>query len=118
MNLHPSEIALLKDLALAKSSWVSATAEAIKAPREAFWVENNAAWSKLSEYLQCSEAKEAFVAVVSELISGVLHSTLVSLDGGSALAETTSLSIKDADGHVFKRCLHEFWPEYSHENHA
>ncbi len=118
MTLHPSEVALLKDLALAKASWVSAAADAIEAPKDSVWIENTEAWSRLSGYVQCPEAKEAFVAVVSELISGVLHSALVSLDGGSALAETTILSIQDADGHIFKRFLHEFWPEYDQENHA
>lgn len=118
MNLHPSEIALLKDLALAKSSWTSAAAEAIAAPEDAVWVENAEAWSKLSACVQAPEAKEAFIAVVSELLSGVLHSALVSLDGGSALADTTTLSVQDADGYQFERFLHEFWPEYGHDPRA
>lgn len=118
MNLHPSEIALLKDFALAKSSWVSAAEEAIATPEDVVWAEDAEAWSKLSECIQTPEAKEAFIAVVSELLSGVLHSALVSLDGGSELAETTTLSVQDADGHEFKRFLHEFWPEYSHAPHA
>lgn len=118
MNLHSSEIALLEDLALAKSSWTSAAAEAISNPQSAVWIENAEAWSKLSTCVQDSEAKEAFVAVVSELLSGLVHSTLVSLDGGTALAETTTLSIQDAEGYTFKRFLHEFWPEYDPDTHA
>lgn len=118
MNLHSSEIAFLKDLALAKSSWTSAAAEAISNPQSAVWIENAEAWSKLSACAQDPEAKEAFVAVVSELLSGLVHSALVSLDGGSALAETTTLSVQDADGYTFKRFLHEFWPEYAHDLHA
>jgi hypothetical protein len=48
---------------------------------------------------------------VSELLSRLTHSALVTLDGGSALAETTLLTISDKDGHEFKNFLHEFWPE-------
>jgi hypothetical protein len=109
MTLHPSEIALLKDLALARSSWTSAAAEGLSNPN-AIWIENQEAWSTLSACLQREGSTEAFTAVVSELLSGLIHSVLVSFDGGTALAETTILKIEDEEGHEFKRFLHEFWP--------
>ena len=61
--------------------------------------------------LTTPEAKAAFITAVSELLSGLTHSTLVTLDGGSALAETTLLTIRDTGGHEFVDFLHESWPE-------
>lgn len=112
MKPHPSEIAFLLDLASAKDSWKAAAAEGIADP-SAVWIENTDAWSKLSESLKQAGAVEAFVEVASELMSGLLHSVLVSLDGGTSLAETTLISLRDEKGHEFRRFLHEFWPEYS-----
>ncbi|RVT84905.1 hypothetical protein [Inhella crocodyli] len=112
MKLHPSEIAFLLDLAAAKASWKAAAAAGISNP-SAVWIENANAWSKLSECLKQAGATENFVEVVSELMSGLLHSVLVSLDGGTSLAETTLISLRDEEGHEFKRFLHEFWPEYA-----
>ena len=113
MKLHPSEVALLQDLATAKNWWKSAAAEGISEPRAAQWIESTEAWSKLSECVAKAGANEAFVDVVSELLSGLIHSVLVSLDGGTSLAETTLITLQDEEGYEFKRFLHEFWPEYA-----
>jgi hypothetical protein len=118
MDLHPSEVALLRDLALAKSSWTSAASEAISNPQAERWIENEQAWSKLSSLLRDSDSHDAFVAVVSELLSGLMHSVLVTLDGGSALAESTLLTVQDEKGHEFKKFLHEFWPHYANDTEA
>jgi hypothetical protein len=111
VNLHPSELALLKDLSTAKDSWTASAADGISNPHSAMWIDNHEAWSKLSASLPDAESRDAFVAVVSELLSGLVHSMLVTLDGGSVLAETTLVSIQDDNGYEFKRFLHEFWPD-------
>jgi hypothetical protein len=110
MNLHPSEVAFLKALAMAKASWKAAAAEGI-ASDAVPWAENDSAWRKLAQSLS-SEDRAAFLSVVDDLLSGIIHSTLVTLDGGSALSETTLLTIQDNQGYEFKRFLHEFWPEF------
>ncbi len=68
---------------------------------------------KVAQQLPDQQSKDAFATVVSELLSGLIHSTLVALDGGTALADTTIVSISDSEGYEFKRFLHEFWPDYS-----
>ena len=112
MRLEPNEIAFLKDLALSKDSWVAAAREGVTEPSQ-LWFENEQAWKALAANLQTREAKEAFERVVTELLSGLVHSVLVTLDGGTQLAESTLLSITDGEGYEFSRHLHESWPLYS-----
>ena len=112
-NLHPSEAALLTALAAAKHSWLTAAVEAIREPRSIQWTEVEEAWSSLAERIADRPDREAFQAVVNELLSGLCHSLLVVLDGGAELANSTSLTVQDEQGHVLKRFLHEFWPGFS-----
>lgn len=119
MKASLTEAAFLKDLALAKASWVEAATDAIANPASTEdWSEELGGWSILSERLSQPQERAAFRAVVDELLSGVLHSALVTLDGGSQLAETTALTLHDDQGNSFKRFLHEFWPEYSDGSEA
>jgi hypothetical protein len=118
MNLHPSEIAFLQDLARAKETWLAGAAEAMSDPTKVAWSQDSAAWSKLASCVHAANAEEELQSVLSELLSGLIHSVLVSLDGGTVLAETTSLTVRDESGHEFKRFLHEFWPEYSRRDEA
>lgn len=115
MNLHPSEIALLTDLSRSKSSWTSNALEALTDPENSIWIENKEAWKNLAERLSDQHSKDDFAAVISELLAGFVHSTLVSFDGGTALADTTIVSIHDSEGYEFKRFLHEFWPDFSND---
>lgn len=115
MDLNSSEIAFLNDLARSKLSWTNAAAHALADPGNTIWTERTEAWKTLAERLPDAASRDAFLVVVNELLSGFAHSTLVSFDGGTELAETTGLSIQDDDGYEFKKCLHEFWPEFSEE---
>ncbi|WP_431103221.1 hypothetical protein [Roseateles noduli] len=112
MSVHPSESTFLAQLVTAKNSWLEAAQLAISsAGGTESWSETSEAWARLRQVLRTAEDQSALVAAIDELLSGVLHSALVTLDGGSGLAETTLLSIEDSDGHRFKTHLHEFWPE-------
>lgn len=111
MELHSSEAAFLKDLAESRAWWTRIASDGLIGSDVA-WSEHPEAWAELSDLLNTPEAKAAFSAAVSELLSGLAHSALVTLDGGSALAETTSLTIRDKDGHEFIDHLHEYWPEF------
>jgi hypothetical protein len=113
MTLHPSEAAFLSALAQARASWSKTAARGLDNPAATeAWSERTAAWEVLARQLKTTESQEAFKQVVAELLAGVVHSSLVILDGGSALAETTTLAIQDDSGHEFKTFLHEFWPGF------
>lgn len=113
MKLHPSETAFLQALATARKSWSKTAATGLKNPAATeVWSENTLAWQSLAKKLDTPESQGAFNQVVAELLAGVLHSSLVVLDGGSALAETTTLTVEDAEGYQFKTFLHEFWSEF------
>ena len=117
MTLHPSEAAFLSALAVARDSWVTAAASAVSNPSSAeTWSEVTVAWSRLADRLNSPEDKEAFVAAVREVLSGLVHSSLVTVDGGSVLAETTLLTVQDDSGYVFKTFLHEAWPQFGSDN--
>ncbi|ANH67151.1 hypothetical protein ABE85_05420 [Mitsuaria sp. 7] len=112
MSLHPSESAFLAQLAVAKNSWLTAAQRALASEQGTEpWSETAEAWARLRSRLCTAEDQAAWATVIDELLGGLLHSALVTLDGGSALAETTLLSIEDSDGHQFKTHLHEYWPE-------
>jgi hypothetical protein len=113
MKLHLSEIALLTDLASAKDYWTSAALEAVSSPERCQWLQNTQAWSKLAGCVDTAASKEAFATAISEVLSGLVHSVLVSFDGGSALADISRLTIQDDKGYGFKQFLHEYWPEYA-----
>lgn len=111
MKLQPSELGLLRDLALTRDALVNTAADALRPSAGAQpWTDVPASWAALSKRLTTSEDQQAFHAVVRELLSIQAHSFLTTLDGGTALAESTLLSIQDEQGHVFKRFLHESWP--------
>jgi hypothetical protein len=118
MSLHTSEDAFLRSLAEANESWLGAAREALASPTKAKWSEKQQSWSTLSARLTSECDREALQAVLTELLSGLTHSVLVTLDGGSALAETTILKIQDEQGVTFKSFLHEFWPRYSNGSGA
>ncbi|MED5617646.1 hypothetical protein [Ideonella sp. BN130291] len=113
MELTSSEDAFLSALVVAKESWLRYAVEAVANPSSAKWSDAHAAWVSLSECAQREDDRAAFRAIVNHLLSGLVHSMLVTLDGGSVLSETTTLTIQDAEGVTLKSFLHEYWPDYS-----
>ena len=77
MKLTPSEAAFLEDLARAAASWTSGATAAISNPNSLIWSENSEAWLKLSSCIRASDVQQEFALVVSELLSGLVHSVLV-----------------------------------------
>lgn len=86
--------------------------EALREDSYLDWSENAEAWMQLRSCLHSHKMTPAFESAISELLNGLVHSVLVCLDGGSALADTTSVSLRDSTGTEFKRHLHEYWPLY------
>lgn len=116
MQLHVTEAAFLEELARTKASWTSIASKTIANSQDPSWSEHSAEWEQLSRCIRDAGAEAAFEKVIAEILSGLIHSTLVTLDGGTVLAETTLLTVRDDEGHEFKRFLHEFWPEYADQN--
>ena len=110
MPLHPTEAALLEDLARAKKDWVEIAGSAIDQGGEPGWSDHPDRWMRLRKVVCEAGLTDDFKIAVGEVLSGAIHSILVTLDGGSQLAETTLLRVVDDDGHEFAKYLHEYWP--------
>jgi hypothetical protein len=111
-QLTQTETAFLNDLEQTKRSWVVAVESALASKLSSQWSERPDDWAKLAARLDNPEDKAAMVAVVEELLSGLTHSFLATLDGATALAESTQLDVRGTDGQFFRRYLHEYWPPH------
>lgn len=65
----------------------------------------------LSDALQTDEQQQAFREVLRRCLSGLVHSTLVALDGGSDEARTLDLRTSE-EGKSLGVALHEEWPDF------
>ena len=104
---------LFEDLAGVYDSWMSVARDSVSdSEAQLKWVDEPEAFLKLREVLIESKSILHFEQAISEIIQGVLHSTLVVSDGGTKLAEKTNLRIIDDDGQVLPRNLHEEFVSY------
>ena len=67
------------------------------------------AFKRIRPILADGNLSNAFETVIREGMQGLLHSILVTFDGGSKLAEKTSLTITDSDGNEFDKHLLELF---------
>jgi hypothetical protein len=65
----------------------------------------------LSDAIQTDEQQQAFREVLGKCLSGLVHSTLVALDGGSHEARTLDLRTAE-EGRSLGVALHEEWPDF------
>lgn len=110
------EEAFLRDLALNKRSWLDAARAALDARENADWSQCPDAWRRLANLAADADQRSAVLSVIDELLSGLSHSFLTTLDGATHLAETTLLEVRAEDRVPFNRSLHEFWPQYQGED--
>jgi len=106
------ERAFLAALAGIHRSWSGAVGDALKAPSAPAWVEDKKGLAIVANALAAPEAREAMNALISQVIGGVLHSVLVTLDGDANVAGTENLSVSAADGTHFRKFLHEYLYEF------
>ena len=91
-----TEKELFEDLASIYDSWMSVARDSVSDSKVNLkWADEPEAFIKLREVLIESESIPHFEQAISEIIQGVLHSTLVVFDGGTKLAEKTNLKIID-----------------------
>ena len=76
--------------------WRDAGVQAVKDPATADWLEMPLAAQRLHAKGWTTQELEDLRSLLSECCGGVLHATLVTLDGGSALADTGNVTLVDA----------------------
>jgi hypothetical protein len=109
--------AFFKDLAHHLVMWRDDLVAAIKDPSTATWADSQSVLERLN--LQCGGIDaEDLRAVLNECFRGILHSTLVTLDGGSDVSETGTLQLIDADTQqpLTAGALHEEFFQYLAEH--
>ena len=103
-----STTAFLEDLARHLDRWVAEGVVAMTDPSsELTWTDRPEAFRTIAPHLSTPECRAAVQSALLELLSGFSHSVLVTLDGGTALADQTSLSLTDSTGQPLESGLHE-----------
>jgi len=103
-----STTAFLEDLARHLDTWLAQGVLAMTDPSaELKWTDQPEAFRVIASHLSHPDCPAALRTALLELLSGVAHSFLVTLDGGTALAQHTSLSLTDASGEPLQSGLHE-----------
>lgn len=104
-----SQEGLLRELADSVASWTDA---ALSSPADNRHWDDPVAVERVRSAVLGAGLEREFSQAVRELLSGVIHSTLVTFDGGTALADRWQLRIQDDRGREFDRFLHELWPQF------
>jgi len=111
-TLTSAEAKFIEQLATNSQSWLLAATDALDGHGSVEeWSECPTAWKFLASALPPGEARAALRAVLQELLNGISHSFLATLDGATNLAEVVQLEVHAQDAVPFKRFLHEFWPQ-------
>lgn len=107
MSTTPEQL-LYEDLAASLAHWTDEAVAALTNPRaDLTWCESPEAFRRLQRKLGSSEDAEALTSVMSELLRGQIHSVLVSLDGGTKMAEAQQIVLATVAGKPLPRDLHE-----------
>ena len=111
--LSQYERAFMSALRKIHDQWVESALDALASPEALpLWVSEQQAFRSVSATLADAGSRDAIGRVLSEVLSGTLHSTLACLDGASNLPHTDSLSLSGPDGRAFRRHLHEYAFEF------
>ena len=105
-----SEDPLFEDLGQHFDSWLSSATDSVSDPSANLdWSENEASISNLGKLLRDNDCIDDYRKIVSELLIGILHSSLVTFDGGTALSEESSLEIVNEHGQTLPKNLNELF---------
>lgn len=108
MNHKSPEQALYDDLAATLDYWKVASVESLTDPDvDLSWCDHPTAFRTIQKKLQTSQDRDAIASCMSEILRGLIHSVLVTLDGGSKLAETHSFNLVTSEGEMISSVLHE-----------
>ena len=93
-TLTSPEAKFLEQLAKNSQSWLESATDALEGRGNVEeWSDCPEAWKSLVAALPSGEARAAFKLVLQELLSGVSHSFLATLDGTTSLAESVQLEV-------------------------
>jgi hypothetical protein len=113
MDQQSPEDALFKDLATALDHWMAGSIEALTDPNaDLSWCDHPDAFRTIQTKLQFAPDQLALSACMSEILRGVIHSVLVTLDGGTKMAESHALKVITEDGIPLSGSLHEGFIDY------
>ena len=105
--------AFLEQLSRSLDLWLAHGVKAMTDPlADLGAVEHPVQFRALATALSTPELRSALHDALSEILEGQTHSILVALDGGSALAEQTTLTLTDSSGHELGPGLHELFSEH------
>lgn len=98
-----------------KDHWVNTATAGLEPNAKLIWSNVEEDIRELQKLVSTDQQKEAFAKVLNDIIMGVLHSTLVMIDGGDALADRIKLDLIDSDTMVSLKenvALHEEFYSY------
>ena len=105
-----SQKEFFEDLACSIDYWTDGLMDAVSNPEvDLVWTKNPDAFRRLGDVLRTSGVLDDCRTVARELLRGLIHSVLVTFDGGTALAEHVRLDIVDNNGRIFDKYLHELF---------
>jgi len=110
---------VFENLKRIKDYWVSTAVASLEPNADLIWSNVEDDIRELQKIVSTDYQKEAFEKVLSDIIMGVLHSALVMIDGGDALADKMKIDLVDFDtGESLKgnTALHEDFFGYLMDN--
>lgn len=103
----PDEL-FLKEIADSVLHWKSTALAALQPEAiDPTWAMYPDAFRQIASLLREDSSRDAIEKVLNDVLLGFAHSMLVTLDGGSELADRVRLTIIDQYGNVLSNNLHE-----------
>ena len=109
-----SKEAFFQDLARHLQTWRDDLVKAVADPRYAVWAETQPAIERLNRKSFSEAELEDLRTVLDECFRGILHSVLVTIDGGTSMSNVGAMALVDADTNepITVGALHEEFVEY------
>ena len=112
MSSNPEEL-LYEDFAVSLEYWTNTAVEALIDPRKDLRAFDDVeAFAHLQRKFSSNEDEKALASVMSEILRGQIHSILVSLDGGTKMADAQRIFLATEKGRPLARDLHEGFVRY------
>lgn len=86
---------LFGNLKRIKDYWMNEATDSLKPSTDLIWSDFAESYKLLQGKLNTPAEQDAFKNIQSEIIKGVLHSVLVMIDGGDALADEFKIDLVD-----------------------
>lgn len=101
---------LLENLKSIKDYWVNESVSSLLPDADLSWSEHESEYRLLQSRMANESERQAIMHVQDELVRGVIHSILVMIDGGDALADVLEIDLINANTKASLKCgtaLHE-----------